>query len=123
MQPAIMREVKYFEEENGERPVEKWLQSLLPSRKVEYSKIVKQIDRAGLGNLGDHRFLEGTLGELKIDYGPGYRVYFGIDGKEIILLLHGGTKKGQQQDINTAKERWERYLSRKQKEKSNGKGK
>lgn len=123
MQPAIHREIKYFEEDGGEKPVEIWLQSLLPNRKVEYSKIVKQIRRAGLGNFGDHRFLEGSMGELKVDYGPGYRVYIGIDGKEVILLLHGGTKKGQQQDIATAKERWERYLQKKKKEKTNGKGK
>lgn len=122
MQPTQQREVKYFEEESGEKPVENWLQSLLPNRKVEYAKIVKQIDKAGLGNFGNHRFLGGSFGELKIDYGPGYRVYFGIDGKEIILLLHGGTKDGQQQDIITAQERWERYLQQKQKEKKDGKG-
>lgn len=123
MQPAVKREVMYFEEDNGEKPVETWLQSLLPAHKVEYSKVVKQIGKAGLGNFGDHRFLDGSFGELKIDYGPGYRVYFGIDGKEIIILLHGGTKKGQPQDITMAKERWERYLQKKQKEKINGKGK
>lgn len=123
MQPTITRDAKYFEEDNGEKPVETWLQSLLPGRKIEYSKIVKHIGKASLGNFGDHRFLEGSFGELKIDYGPGYRVYFGIDGKEIILLLHGGTKKGQQQDIATAKERWERYLQKKQKGKTNDKGK
>jgi len=123
MQPAVQREIKYFEEDNGEKPVETWLQSLLPDRKVEYSKIVKQIDRAGLGNFGGHRFLEGSFGELKIDYGPGYRVYFGIDGNEVILLLHGGTKKGQQRDISTAKERWEQYLQKKQEEVTNGKRK
>ncbi len=93
MKPSVKREVRFFEE-NGEKPVENWLQSLLPSRKVEYSKIVKHIDKAGLGNFGDHRFLDGAFGELRIDFGPGYRVYFGIDGLEIILLLHGGTKKG-----------------------------
>lgn len=81
---------------------------------------MKHIDKAGLGNFGDHRFLDGAFGELRIDFGPGYRVYFGIDGLEIILLLHGGTKKGQQNDIATAKERWERYLQKKQKEKTNG---
>ena len=121
MKPVDKRDVKYFEEDDGSRPVATWLQSLLPYCKVEYSKIIKQIDRAGLGNFGEHRFLDGGLGELKIDYGPGYRVYFGIDGKEFILLLHGGTKKGQSQDIATAKDRWKRYLYKKQRERKNGK--
>ncbi len=47
------------------------------------------------------------MSELKIDFGPGYRVYFGHDGSEVVILLAGGTKKRQQQDIARALERWE----------------
>lgn len=51
--------------------------------------------------------------EFKIDWGPGYRIYFGNDGREIIILLGGGTKKLQDRDIKTAKERWADYKARK----------
>ena len=55
-----------------------------------------------------------------IDFGPGYRIYFGIDGDELILLLHGGTKQNQREDVKLAKDRWERYLQNK-KENTDGK--
>ncbi|MDC0980454.1 hypothetical protein OAQ84_01825 [Bdellovibrionales bacterium] len=62
----------------------------------------------------------GNWGELRIDFGPGYRVYFGVYEDELVLLLHGGTKKNQQEDIELAEERWERYLKNK-KENTDGK--
>lgn len=127
MQPAVTKEVIYYEADDGTYPVHDWLECLLPKRKVEYTKVMQRISRAGLGNLGDHRFLDGAMGELKIDYGPGYRVYFGLDGNEIILLLNGGTKETQQQDISLAKEHWQNYLEvkkkRKQEEERHDKGK
>ncbi len=71
------------------------------------ARIRTRIDRLALGNMGDHRVLDGGLYELKIDWGPGYRVYFGKVGKAdsntFVLLLCGGDKKTQQQDIKTAK--------------------
>ncbi|WP_426125133.1 type II toxin-antitoxin system RelE/ParE family toxin [Pararhizobium sp. PWRC1-1] len=51
--------------------------------------------------------------EYRLDYGPGYRIYFVRDGEEIIILLTGGTKKRQQNDIDTAQERWRDYKRRK----------
>lgn len=51
----------------------------------------------------------GGVGELRIDYGPGYRVYFGLDGEDIVILLAGGDKTTQTEDIKTAIERWEQY--------------
>jgi putative addiction module killer protein len=52
--------------------------------------------------------------ELRIDFGPGYRIYFGKDGERLIILLGGGIKKRQQQDINAAGANWEDYKRRKQ---------
>ena len=67
------------------------------------ARIRTRIDRLALGNMGDHRVLDGGLTELKIDWGPGYRVYFGRVGNTVVLLLCGGDKRSQQQDIRTAK--------------------
>jgi putative addiction module killer protein len=55
----------------------------------------------------------GGVNELKIDFGPGYRVYFGWDGLRLVILLGGGTKKRQQQDISQAVENWADYKARK----------
>ncbi len=59
--------------------------------------------------MGDHRPLDGGVYELKIDWGPGYRVYFGKAGQTIVLLLCGGDKRTQQQDIKTAKAYFKEY--------------
>lgn len=102
------RTYSYFKDENGVEPVKEWLDNLKRQDKFAYSKVTKRIGRAKLGNFGDHKLFDG-IGELIIDYGPGYRVYFGIDGDEIIILLNAGTKKRQQADIDLAKLRWKLY--------------
>ena len=71
-----------------------------------------QIDRLSLGNFGRCRFLKGGLGELKIDWGPGYRVYFGMLNPKSVLLLWGGDKSSQQKDIDKAYEYWEDFRRR-----------
>ena len=65
-------------------------------------RILARVDRLAAGNSGDSRFL-GDISELRIDYGPGYRVYFKDTGKEIIILLCGGDKSTQQADIEKAR--------------------
>jgi putative addiction module killer protein len=68
-------------------------------------------------NLGDHRGVgEGVL-EHRIHDGPGYRIYFGKDGKKLIILLGGGTKKRQQRDIEAAQRLWKRYKDTKRRTK------
>jgi len=61
------------------------------------------------GNLGDHKDVGGGVWEARLDFGPGYRVYFGKSGRELILLVAGGDKKTQKKDIKRAKELWSRY--------------
>ena len=78
-----------------------WLHGLRDSR--ARARIAIRIDRLCAGNAGDVKSLGGGLSELRIDYGPGYRVYFGEQGAELVLLVIGGTKKGQQADIAEAK--------------------
>ncbi len=67
-----------------------------------------------LGNPGDWKALGDGVFELRIDHGPGYRVYFGQQGFEIVVLLAGGTKSTQQRDIKRAKEYWHEYQENKE---------
>ena len=122
MQETTTREAKFFKEDNGSEPVKEWLGELKKKGKhIEVSQIYTRIGRASQGNFGSHRFLAGSLGELKIEYGAGYRVYFGLDGDKFIILLSGGTKQNQQDDIKLAETRWKKYLDGKSKETKHGK--
>ncbi len=79
-----------------------WLQRLKDANAV--ARIVTRIRRMELGNLGDSRRLGGGLMELRVDYGPGYRVYLVHRGASLVVLLCGGDKRRQQQDIERALE-------------------
>jgi putative addiction module killer protein len=70
------------------------------------------LERLADGNTSNVKALGGGVSELKIDFGPGYRIYFGREGSEIIVLLGGGTKKRQQNDIAEALTRWTEYKGR-----------
>lgn len=116
---AKRRKIEFFKQNNGIEPVKEWLTLLKKKNKhIEHGKITSRLNRAQTGNFGDHRFLGKNWGELKIDFGPGYRVYFAIDEDKLILLLHGGTKLKQQTDIELAKKRWAQYLRTKQEHKN-----
>ena len=78
-----------------------WLRDLKDRRAV--ARIATRIARAEMGNLGDAKFFDG-IGELRIDYGPGYRVYFVRRGNTLIILLCAGDKSSQQRDIQRAKD-------------------
>jgi putative addiction module killer protein len=73
------------------------------------AKIRVRVTRAELGNLGDHRNIGHGIIELRIDYGPGYRVYVGLHGLELIVLLCAGAKYSQREDIRRAMVFWEDY--------------
>ncbi|WKZ12839.1 MAG: type II toxin-antitoxin system RelE/ParE family toxin [Gammaproteobacteria bacterium] len=80
---------------------DRWLTSLRDAR--ARSRILVRIRRLSLGNPGDVKPVDGGVSEMRIDYGPGYRVYFAQRGPLVILLLCGGDKRTQQQDIERAK--------------------
>ncbi len=86
--------------ENGRNIIKEWLKSLrdLQGRKA----IDRAILRLEAGNFGDHKYLRDGVSELRIHVGAGYRVYYSINGNEIILLLNGGSKNTQNKDIDTA---------------------
>jgi putative addiction module killer protein len=95
----------------GRVPFEDWLHAL---RDVNArARIRVRIDRLSLGNAGDARALGDGVWELRIDYGPGYRVYYAQSGRDILLLLCGGDKTTQVRDIVLAKTYWEEYQARK----------
>lgn len=71
--------------------------------------ILKRIERVEEGNFGDHCSVGGGVWELRIHYGPGYRVYYGENGLKIVLLLCGGDKGAQKKDIRKARELWAEY--------------
>lgn len=100
-------EIREYVSRDGKVPFHDWLKKLRDQRAIE--KILIQLDRLALGNTGDCKSLGEGLHELRIHYGPGYRVYFGNTGKYIILLLCGGDKDSQQQDIKRARRYWTDY--------------
>ena len=79
------------------------------------ARIDRYVRRMEFGNFGDSKPVGKGVRELRIDFGPGYRVYYGIDEGRIVLLLGGGTKRGQSRDIRTAIDRWTTYQKRKRK--------
>ena len=93
-------DVQEYLEENGASPYGEWFESLKPdaAAKITISKI-----RISEGKTSNIKWFDG-IGEYKIDWGPGYRIYLAKDGDKLIILLGGGTKKSQQKDIEKAKE-------------------
>lgn len=88
----------------------RWIGRLRDGRAV--SKVLTRIDRLALGNRGDCRELGGGVFELRIDWGPGYRVYAAQVGKVVVLLLCAGDKKSQAKDIENAKAYLRDYQAR-----------
>lgn len=99
---AAPREIVLYITADDQCPFEQWLEGLRDRQ--ARARIKKRLDRVTLGNLGDYKPIgEGVL-ELRVDYGPGYRLYFAQIGSVIVLLLCGGDKSSQTQDIVRAKQ-------------------
>jgi len=92
--------------ENGRSPYAEWLETL---DNVTTERVDRYMRRLEQGNFGAVKFLQDGVFELRLDFGPGYRVYFGREGRAIIILLGGGGKRRQDADIAAAVERWKRY--------------
>jgi putative addiction module killer protein len=105
-----MVEVLEYLDTNGRSPYAEWFDSL---NAQAAAKVAVAIMRIGQGNFSNVKSIGAGINEYKLDFGPGYRVYFGKDGERVIILLGGGTKKRQQKDINDAIARWQDYKRRK----------
>ena len=107
MRPMDVRE---YRTASGACPFSEWLQRLRDRRAK--TAIVARIIRLRAGNRGDWKPVGGGVFELRLDVGPGYRAYAGQDGPALVLLLCGGDKKTQEQDIEVAHDYWKDYKAR-----------
>lgn len=95
-----MIEIRRYVTRTGKDVIGEWLVGLNDVQ--ARARIAARIDRVSLGNFGDCRSLREGVSELRIDWGPGYRVYFANLGRACVLLLCGGDKRKQSSDINRA---------------------
>jgi putative addiction module killer protein len=104
-------EIRHYLTAAGADPFQQWLNELKDLR----ARIViqRRIDRIANGNFGDHKFCRDGVWELRIDFGPGYRVYYAREGGAVVILLSGGSKRTQSADINQAVRHWLDYQRRK----------
>ena len=107
MSEAEPQELEIFRTAEGRSPFSEWLHEL--GDRAASARVRVRLARLRLGNFGDTKSLGGGLHELRIDYGPGYRVYFGRAGNRIVLLLCGGSKRTQSRDIEQARTYWLDY--------------
>ncbi|MDR2574616.1 MAG: type II toxin-antitoxin system RelE/ParE family toxin [Desulfovibrio sp.] len=99
-----MSEIRHYLDDNGHDLFAEWREELRdPKARIA---IDRRINRMELGNFGDHKALRDGVWELRIDVGPGYRVYFAQSGLAVILLLCGGDKRKQDADISRACDCW-----------------
>jgi putative addiction module killer protein len=102
--PLVLREYVSL---GGTSPFRKWLDGLsLEAR----ARVQARIFRFESGNLGDHKTVGEGVWEARLDFGPGYRVYFAKLGRTVILLLAGGDKRSQKKDIKQAQQYWAEYM-------------
>jgi putative addiction module killer protein len=105
-----MIDVREYLDRQGRSPYKVWFDRL---NAQAAGKVATALTRLSLGNMSNVKGVGSGVFELRIDSGPGYRVYFGKDGEHLVILLGGGTKQRQQRDINTAIVKWEDYKRRK----------
>jgi len=103
-------EIELYTLPDGKIPFSEWLGKL---DKRNQARIVKRITRLEDGNFGDYKTVGDGVFELRFFFGSGYRVYYGLDGETLVLLLTGGDKKTQNKDVKTAKQYWKKYKKEK----------
>jgi putative addiction module killer protein len=102
--------IEEYVREDGSCPFRVWFERLDAQAAA---KVATAMLRMELGNTSNIKWIGGSLGEYRIDWGPGYRLYLGQDGEALIVLFVGGTKKRQQADIDRAAELLAEYKARK----------
>ncbi len=101
---AELKIVYRYQTANGKEPFTEWIRKL---DKMSRARILIKVDRLAQGVTANVRSLGKELHELKMKFGPGFRVYFGYEGRALIILLAGGDKGSQSADIKKAREYWD----------------
>jgi putative addiction module killer protein len=104
-----MLDVREYLDDQARSPFAEWFGEL---DALAAAKVATAVTRIGQSNLSNVKPVGSGVLEYRIDFGPGYRLYFGRDGDVLVILLGGGSKKHQQRDIDTAKARWADYKQR-----------
>ncbi len=99
-------EIRQYIDRRGRNPFQHWFVELDGTARA---RIVTALDKLQRGNFSGVKGAGAGIFELRLDFGPGFRVYFGKDGDRIVILLGGGTKKRQQTDIEAVRELWQDY--------------
>jgi putative addiction module killer protein len=107
-----MLQLVIYQDSDGREPFQIWFDDLDVHAAAKVTAVLK---RMAAGNLAEVKSVGSGVSERRIDWGPGYRVYFAREGDRLIILLGGGTKQRQQQDISAAQARWADYKQRKRK--------
>lgn len=102
----FMPEIRYYIGPRGLQPFSKWFADLDPMARAKVTRAIARLEQGNDSNVKSVG--EGVL-EYRIDFGPGYRVYFGRDGETLVILLTGGTKKRQPRDVDAAHAYWQDY--------------
>lgn len=100
------RRIELYQDASGKEPFSEWVRSLARAYRM---RVFVRLDRVETGNLGDCKPIGEGVFELRLHFGPGYRIYFGEIDNTIILLLCGGEKSSQAKDVQRAKAYWKRY--------------
>jgi len=106
-------EIVVYHTAKGKEPYTEWINKLEGEAK---ERVLRRLDRLVSGLFGDCKPLKGGVYELRLTYGEGLRVYYGREGKRIVLLLSGGSKQRQSKDIERAKKYWLDYKTREEKQ-------
>jgi putative addiction module killer protein len=106
------KQIVFYADKDGNEPFQVWIDNLRD--KQGRRRIINRLFRVQQGNYGDVEPIGEGLSELRLFFGPGYRVYFGEDAGNIVVILCGGDKASQSRDIETAKDYWKEYKSRAQ---------
>ena len=110
MREAVPRRVETYLTRDGKDVFQEWLNGLTDQQTK--ALIDKTIAKVRLGNLGPHKSVGAGVQEIVLDYGPGYRIYFGEHGATLVILLCGSTKKRQGEAIKEARQYWKDWKQR-----------
>ncbi|HEY0455393.1 MAG TPA: type II toxin-antitoxin system RelE/ParE family toxin [Verrucomicrobiae bacterium] len=100
----LERELRLYSTPDGKQPFTEWIEAIRDPKSKDI--ILARLARLRTGNFGDVKSVGGGVSELRIQFGPGFRVYFALDGLRVVILLCGGDKSTQRRDIAKAKAFW-----------------